>query len=55
MNNWKLYLGVLMEMVRVIRVEKGRVCLLIQDKKCINKVGFVVILEVLIFNFRKKI
>lgn len=29
MNNWKLYFGVLMEMVRVIRVEKGRVCLLI--------------------------
>lgn len=43
MNNWKLYPGALMEMARVTRVEKGRACLLTQDKKCINKVGFVVI------------
>lgn len=54
MNNWKLYPGALMEMARVTRVEKGRACLLTQDKKCINKVGFVVISEVLTLNFRKK-
>ncbi|XP_062593310.1 tRNA (guanine(6)-N2)-methyltransferase THUMP3-like [Saccostrea cucullata] len=37
MNNWKLYPNTLMEMARVCRVEKGRACLLTQDKKCINK------------------
>ncbi|XP_061186507.1 tRNA (guanine(6)-N2)-methyltransferase THUMP3-like [Saccostrea echinata] len=37
MNNWKLYPNTLMEMARACRVERGRACLLTQDKKCINK------------------
>lgn len=53
MNNWKLYPGALMEIARVTRVEKGRACLLTQDKKCINKVSFVVISLILTLNFPK--
>jgi ubiquinone/menaquinone biosynthesis C-methylase UbiE len=39
-ENWTLYPNALQEMSRVTTPKTGRVCLLTQDKKCINKVRY---------------